>query len=121
MSATKKSPSRNQSMNPRTIGLLWKCCNQPLLVGLLILAGTYGLQQWGWRDQQHFISQELDQRERATIASSTEEQVVAAAGKRLNACAVVVNAHEQSFDVDQLRPTISEYNTLQEEWDKDED
>lgn len=120
MSVSKKSSVRHSRISHIT-GTLWKYCNQPLLVGFIILIGTYSLQQYNWKDQQRFISKELKQREAVAEASSTEEQVAAAVGKRLNACAIVINAHEQGFKPEQVGPTISEYNILQQEWDKNED
>src|SRR6266446_7477317 len=76
-----------------------KCCavtqrkkepwyNQPLPVGLLILLGTFLVQQWGWRDQQKFIAEQSNKSAAIAQAQGTIEQVTNSVGKLLSASAI---------------------------------
>ncbi|MFZ0912414.1 MAG: hypothetical protein WBQ76_03885 [Candidatus Korobacteraceae bacterium] len=58
---------------------------------------------------------------RTELANATEEDLVRDVGKLLTASAAIVAAHENNFGKEQRSQAIDEFNSLQDEWDRNED
>lgn len=100
---------------------IWRCVNQPFVVtflgGLLVLCiGAY-LQHRSWEYQNKALLRQAQISGRISGAQATEEEVVRRVGQLLTAEALIVGAHEGSFDLNQLKETIAKNAGLRDEWD----
>lgn len=92
--------------------------NQPLPVGLLILLVTFLLQEWGWKTQQKFITEQTNKSAAIAQTQGTIEEVTNSVGRLLSASAIIVGAHEAKLKKPEVNEGVDRYNALQAEWDQ---
>jgi hypothetical protein len=88
-------------------------------VGLLLLGALVA--HVAWLNHHNTIKKEDFQRNRKEQARLVQQDVNKAVGGILTADAVIINAHENSFSLEDENEAAAEFNRLQVEWDRTED
>jgi hypothetical protein len=102
-------------------GRRWLSRESPLNQPFIIVVATALLQIGLWTWQQQRTAARSVGAAAASQANAALEQMVGLVGKRLTASGLVVGAHEQQFELEQLRWAINQYNELSSDWDLSED
>jgi hypothetical protein len=109
----------------RWLARICRHLNSPLFVtlfgGVLVLLISTFVQDRYWVAQQDYLLRQSRRSHKIDAASTTQEEVIQAMGRRLTGIAVLIAAHEEHFQKKQYEEKRSEYEKSRDDWDNVEE